>query len=285
MSCWRGGSRCRRPAATEGVAPSGGCGRSAGAGAASCGAGGAEDAGHVREVEHGQEDADAFDDGRPELGVELEPVVAVPAFDGGDALGVLARRPAVVLDGGRDAEGREGVEEFPVEGGPDAFAARGLPFVVGEGVRVRPEVAGRDEDGGAGRRAGERVRLLDLLVDAVGVDGAVVEVAEGHPLVGERAVEFDQPADEVGVRLLPEGLLALAEELVEQRRDGVGERVAVQGGGKGVPLPAAAEGEFGVVVAPAGVFEHGADVVAEVALDFEHEGGGPLLRVRGLPRE
>ena len=50
-------------------------------------------------------------------------------------------------------------------------------------------------------------------------------------------------------------------------------------------MPAAAASEFGVVVSPAGVFEDGADVVAEVALDFEDEGGGPLPRARGLPRE
>ena len=41
----------------------------------------------------------------------------------------------------------------------------------------------------------------------------------------------------------------------------------------------AAEGEFGVVVPPAGGFEDGADVVAEVAFDFEDERGRPLLRV------
>ena len=108
----------------------------------------------------------------------------------------------------------------------------------------------------------------------------MVEVAEGHPLVGQSAVPFDQPADEVGVRLLPEGLLVLAEELVEQGGDGVGERVAVHFGRQGVPLPAAPESEFRVVVSPAGVFEDGADVVAEVTLDFEYESGGPLLRVR-----
>ena len=59
--------------------------------------GGTEDAGHVGEVEHGEEDADAFDDGGPELGVELEPVVPVPAFDGGDALRVLARRSGMAV--------------------------------------------------------------------------------------------------------------------------------------------------------------------------------------------
>ena len=78
---------------------------------------------------------------------------------------------------------------------------------------------------------------------------------------------------------------SLLEQLVEEGGHGVGERVAVHGGRQGVPLPAAAEGEFDVVVAPAGGFEVSPDVLAQVPLDFEDESGGPLLRVRGLPRE
>ena len=245
----------------------------------------AEHAGHVREVEHGEEDAHAFDDGGPELGVQLEPVVLVPALDGGDALRVLARRPGVFFDAGRDAERGESVEQFLVVGSAEAAAGGRFPFAVRERVRVRAKAGRRNENAGRWWRPVERAGLFDLLADALGVDGAVVEVAEGHPLVGERPVEFDEPADQVGVRLLPEGFLALAEELVEQGGDGVGERVAVHGGRQRVPLPAPAEGEFDVIVAPSGVFEVGADVVAEVALDFEDESGGPLLRVRGLPRE
>ena len=195
------------------------------------------------------------------------------------------RRPVVVLDGGRDAEGVQGVEQVFVVGCAGAVVAGGLPLVIVEAIRVESDRATAYQDVRGRRWSRERVGLFDLLADAFGVDGAVVEVAEGHPLVGERTVEFDEPADEVGVRLLPEGFLALAEELVEEGGDGVGKRVAVHGGRQGVPLPAAAEGEFGVVVLPAGVFEVRPDVVAEVSLDFEDESGGPLLRVRGLPRE
>jgi len=56
-------------------------------------------------------------------------------------------------------------------------------------------------------------------------------------------------------------------------------------GRQGVPLPAAPEPEFDVIVPPAGVLEVRPDVVAEVALDFEDESGGSPPRVRGLPRE
>ena len=65
----------------------------------------AEHAGHVRQVEHGEEDAHTLHDGGPELGIELEPVVVVPALDGRDALGVLARRAVTRLDGGLDPDG------------------------------------------------------------------------------------------------------------------------------------------------------------------------------------
>ena len=116
-------------------------------------------------------------------------------------------RPAV-FDAGGDAEGSELVEQLFVVGCAGAVVAGGFPLVIVEAIRMESDSASRNQDPGDRRRPGERVRLFDLLADAAGVDGAVVEVAEGHPLVGEPPVEFDQPADEVGVRLLPEGLLA-----------------------------------------------------------------------------
>ena len=131
----------------------------------------------------------------------------------------------------------------------------------------------------------ESVRCVDLLLESLGVDGEAVDVAEGHPAGGEDAVELDDPPHQVRRRLLPEGVLPAAEELVEKRGERVGQAVAVQVGREGIPLPAPAEREFDVVVPAAGVREDLADVVAEVALDLEDKRRRPLAGVVGLPGE
>ena len=188
-------------------------------GAGGCGAGGQNTRATSGRSNMERKDAHASTMEVRSLGSELEPVVPVPAFDGGDALCVHARRPGVFFDAGLDAGGRKGVEEGLVVGGPDALrrplTASGIPAVVEQtGLAVPGYVQPRSDDEEGWRRAVERAGLFDLLADALGVDGAVVEVAERDPLIGERAVEFDQPADEVGVRLLQKGSLLFAEELV-----------------------------------------------------------------------
>ena len=149
-----------------------------------------------------------------------------------------------------------------------------------------PVVFGGDPDPGVGcRSAAELARGVDLPFEGVGVDGEPVDISEGDPGIGEDAVEFDDPPHEVGGRLLPEGLLASSEELVQQRGEGVGEAVAVHVGVEGVPLPASAQGDLDVVVLAAVVGEELPDVVAEVALDLEDESRGSLSRVVRLPGE
>ena len=69
------------------------------------------------------------------------------------------------------------------------------------------------------------------------------------------------PADEVRIGLLPEGFPALPEELVDECRDAVGERVGVEERVvEGVPLPGAAKPDLEVVVPEPGVAQDAADV-------------------------
>ena len=60
-----------------------------------------------------------------------------------------------------------------------------------------------------------------------GVDGAFVDVEQGHVVVSD-LVQLDDELDEVRVGLLPERLLAFAEQIVQQRRDVVGQCVGVE---------------------------------------------------------
>ena len=58
---------------------------------------------------------------------------------------------------------------------------------------------------------GQRLGLFDLGGEKVGADGAAVNILQGDPAAGEDPVEFDDPAHQVGIGLLPERFLALAE--------------------------------------------------------------------------
>ena len=59
------------------------------------------------------------------------------------------------------------------------------------------------------------------------IDRAFVNIEQGDVVV-QRLVKQDDELDEVRVRLLPERLFALAEQIVQQRRNAVRERVGVQ---------------------------------------------------------
>ena len=86
--------------------------------------------------------------------------------------------------------------------------------------------------------------------------------------------------------LLPERLAALAEELVDEGGDAVGEGVGVeQRIVERVPLPRAAQPDFEVVVPAPGVREDFPHLMAEVALDFEHERASAAAGIVGLPGE
>ena len=85
----------------------------------------------------------------------------------------------------------------------------------------------------------------------------------------DEPVQFDNPAHEVRVGLLPKRLAALAEELVDQGGDAVGERVGVeQRIVERVPLPRAVEPDLEVVVRAAGVLEDPPHAVAEARLSL-----------------
>ena len=82
-------------------------------------------------------------------------------------------------------------------------------------------------------------------------------------------VQFDDPAHEIRIGLLPERFSALAEELVDEGGDAVGERVGVeQRIVERVPLQRAVEPDLEVVAAAPGVVEDAAHAVAEVGISL-----------------
>ena len=81
------------------------------------------------------------------------------------------------------------------------------------------------------------------------------------------------------VGLLPEGLLAAAEEVGEQRGNAVGERVGFEIVVERVVAVGAIEAELDVVVFAAVLAEDLADATTEVAFDFEDEPADALLVV------
>ena len=132
----------------------------------------------------------------------------------------------------------------------------------------------------------KRLRVANLPRQKLRVDGAAIDLLERDPVLRQYPMKLDDPADQIGVGLLPERLLALAEQLIEQRGNGVGQRVGIEPPGRErVPPPSAAHAEFHVVAASTLVQEDLADVMAEVPLDFQHQGRRPPVRVSGLPAE
>ena len=73
----------------------------------------------------------------------------------------------------------------------------------------------------------QHLAFLDLRGEKIGVDGAGVNVEQGHVVV-EHLMQQDDELHQVGVGLLPEGFLALAEEVIQQGRDAVGQGVGFQ---------------------------------------------------------
>ena len=96
------------------------------------------------------------------------------------------------------------------------------------GQVVACQLRRRDGDPRVGHIGRVGLRLLNLLGEQRLVDGAVVHVAQRHPSAGQHPVQLDDPADEIRVGLLPERFFALAEQLIQEGRDRVGERVRIE---------------------------------------------------------
>ena len=117
-----------------------------------------------------------------------------------------------------------------------------------QGVKIGNVVSTRQDRPRLNQVGRERLRLFDFSGKEVFVDRAMVDVLERHPFARQHTVQLDDPADQVGVRLLPERFFPLAEELIQEGRHGVGERVGVEPpGAQRIPGHAAGHAQFEVV--------------------------------------
>ena len=93
--------------------------------------------------------------------------------------------------------------------------------------------------------------LIDFFLEQVGVDRALVDIPEGHPTVGKDPVQLDNPLHQIRVGLLPERIFPLPEQLIQERRNGIGQGVGIEPvRGQGVPLPFPAHAKLHVIVFP-----------------------------------
>src|SRR5438874_2560882 len=106
----------------------------------------------------------------------------------------------------------------------------GLAAVTGKhrsqfGCRTGGVVSGGEADllsnGKASVTAGDQVTEL------VRVDCSFIHIEQRHVIVQDEMQE-DQKLDEIGIGLLPEGLLTVAIKIVHEAREAVGERVGVE---------------------------------------------------------
>ena len=95
-------------------------------------------------------------------------------------------------------------------------AGHRLPGPVLEGFLVSGEILGRDDGPHRAEPVGQLAGLADLPAELLRVDRAAVDVLQRDPAPRQEPVQFDDPAHEVRVGLLPERFAALAEELVDQ---------------------------------------------------------------------
>ena len=222
----------------------------------------AKHAGHARQVEHAEEHRDAFHDARSDLVVEGIPVMDVPAVDGFNPepdlyRGRILERLTLV----RDRVGVQVVEHGRIGVRPEAVGARRVRYKPDGGQRehCRLVVANLTRVDGdplvapVGRKC---LCFCNLRREQFLVDGAVIHVSQRHPSgrgaavlgVGQDAVQLDDPADEIRVRLLPERFFAFAEQLIEKGRHGIGKRVRIEPRrAQRVPRQSAIEGQLDVV--------------------------------------
>ena len=116
------------------------------------------------------------------------------------------------------------------------------------------------------------------------VEDVAIHLRERRVAV-RKAPKQDDELEQIGVRLLPERLLRLAEQVVDQRRDGIGDGVGIEIVVERVVADVATEADLGVVRGTSGTREHPVDLLAEVALHFEDEAANLALGIARLPAE
>ena len=178
----------------------------------------AEDSGHAGLIEQREEDGDALDDRGAELGIERHPVVQVPPLDRLDLLLGLAACAALAFLGlERDPELGEPIPEDRVEPARHRVLTGGIyPDPVIQRFRMADHVVVGDDDARRARLSHQVLGLADSLGEQLRVDRAAVDILQRDPAPRQEPVQFDDPAHEVRIGLLPERLAALAEELVDQ---------------------------------------------------------------------
>src|SRR5579885_140455 len=112
--------------------------------------------------------------------------------------------------------------------------------------------------------------LLYFSIEDVRRNRAFVHIEERDVIVGDLVKQNDE-LHKVGVCLLPEGFLALAEEVVKERSDAVCQRIGVQVVVQGVVAVLGIEADFNVVVRPAVTGQDLLYLMAEIAFHFENE--------------
>ena len=128
------------------------------------------------------------------------------------------------------------------------------------------------------RRRQRGLQPADVAIDQLVVQDVAVHLGERGVAVGE-ASQQDHELQQVGVRLLPERLLALAEQVVQQRGDGIGHRVGVEIVVQRVVADVGVEPDLDVVRLPPAGPQHGLHLPAEVALDLHDEAAHLVVRV------
>src|SRR2546422_1961629 len=141
-------------------------------------------------------------------------------------------------------------------------------------------------DGDDIRRVREMVlERLQVLADQLVFDDVAVDLGEGRIAVGDPAQRNDK-LEEIRVRLLPEGLLRLAEQVIEQAADRIGDGVRVEVVVQRVVADAGMQPDFEVVRFATGGLQHPLYLPAEVPLHFEDESTDfPLRIARSPPQE
>ena len=235
-------------------------------------------------VEQRQEHHHAFDNRRPEARIQLAPAVHVPALDGLELQ--LARGPRRALrllhHVGDVARRQEGFEVGLVR-------VRHVVVVLDVPVPPRHLRAVRLMVGLSNAQDGGRIRQFrlqstDVAVDLPVLQHVAVHLRERRVAVGD-APQQDHELQQVGVGLLPERFLRLAEQVVQQRGDGVGHGVRVEVVVQRVVADAGVEPDLDVVRLASRALQHGAHLAAEVALHFQDEAADLAVGISAAPAQ